>query len=388
MSGPIYLDHNSTTPVAPQVVEAMTAALRDVWGNPSSAHIYGTQAREAIERARRSVAALLGCDPDEILLTSGGTESNNAAVVGVAEAQADRGRHLVISAVEHAAVDEPCRYLESRGWSVTRVGVDDRGQVDAAEVEAAMRPDTVLVSVMHSNNETGVLQPIEAIARAARARGILVHSDAAQSVGKIFVDVKKLDVDLLTVAGHKLYAPKGVGALYLRRGVPFRPFLKGAAHESGRRAGTENVPEIVGLGAACDLAAEELEARTANLRATRDRLESKLREAIPDLVVHGGSVPRLPNTLSAAFPGVDAGSVVSELEGVATSAGPACHSGERAEPSKVLTAMGVPPDLAFATLRLTTGRSTTLEQIDTAARLLIEAIGRVRRSKPSGIPTR
>jgi cysteine desulfurase len=377
VSDPIYLDHNSTTPTAPEVIEAMVEALRNCWGNPSSGHAYGFRARKAVEDARRSVAALIGADLDEIVFTSGGTESDNTAILGVAEALAGKGKHVVVSSVEHAAIERPCRLLESRGYAVTRVRVDSRGLVDAKEVAAALRDDTVLVSVMHSNNETGVLQPIAEIAAAAREHGVVFHTDAAQSVGKVPVDVRSLGVDLLTVAGHKMYAPKGVGALYLRRGTPFAPFLRGSGHESGRRAGTENVPEIVALGAACELARNELPQRAAHLAAMRDRLEAGLRARIPGLVVHGGSVPRIPNTLYAAFPGCDANSVVERVSGVAVSAGAACHSG-KTEPSQVLLAMGVDPALAVTTLRMTTGRSTTAEDIDAAIGLLAEAASAVR----------
>jgi cysteine desulfurase NifS/selenium donor protein len=362
----IYLDHNATTPPAPEVVEAMIPALRDAWGNPSSTHPQGVRARQAVETARRQVADLLGCHPEEVIFTSGGTESDNAALVGVAEATTGRGRHLVTSSVEHPAVEEACRYLESRGWTVTRVGVDSRGRVDPREVEAALGPETVLVTVMHANNETGVMQPIEEIAGLARARGVLVHTDAAQSVGKIPVRVDDLGVDLLTLAGHKLYAPKGVGVLYLRRGTPFAGFLRGAAHEGGRRAGTENVPEIVGLGVACALADAEADVRPARLGALRDRLEERLRDRFPDLVVHGAGAERLPNTSSAAIPGADANALLAELEGVAASAGAACHAGGT-EPSHVLTAMGVAPEVALCTLRLTVGRSTTPADVDSAA---------------------
>lgn len=372
MSAPIYLDYNATTPIAPEVLEAMLPALRDTWGNPSSAHAYGRAARAAVERARAEVAELLGCPAPEIVFTAGGTESDNAAIVGVAEALTDRGRHLVVSAVEHAAVEQACRYLEGRGFSVTRVPVDADGRVSAADCEGALRPDTTLVSVMHANNETGVLQPVREIADRVRSRGIVMHSDTAQSVGKIGVRVDELGVDLLTVAAHKLYGPKGVGALYLREGTPFGGFLRGAAHESGRRSGTENVAGIVGLGAACDLARRELPGRTDHLRDLRDRLERRLRELLPDLVIHGGTAERLPNTSSVALPGADATTLVGQLDGVAAAAGAACHSG-KPHVSRTLEAMGVAPALALCTLRLTVGRPTTPREIDQAA----ERIGAV-----------
>jgi cysteine desulfurase len=374
MSDPIYLDYNATTPVAPEVIDAMRPALRDLWGNPSSGHVYGRRATAAVERARAQVASLLGCDPDEVIFTSGGTESDNAAIVGVAEALAGRGRHVVTSAIEHPAVEEPCAYLERRGWRVSRVGVDREGRIDPSEVAAALTDDTALVSIMHANNETGVVQPVAEIAAAARERGVVLHTDAAQSVGKLRARVTDLGVDLLTVAGHKLYAPKGVGALYLRRGTSFDRFLHGAGHESGRRAGTENTAQIVGLGAACALAKQELNDRIEHARTMRDRLEAALREKLPDLVVHGAGAERLPNTLSAAIPGVDANLLLARVEEVAMAAGAACHAGE-SKPSRVLQAMGVSDELALCTLRLTVGRPTTPDEIDAAAGAITRAAG-------------
>ena len=366
MPDPIYLDYNATTPVAPEVLEAMLPAQREVWGNPSSGHVYGRRAHAALEEARKQVAALLGSAADEVIFTGGGTESDNAAVIGVAETLCERGRHLVISAVEHPAVENACAYLEQRGWEVTRVGVNGDGRVEAGEVLRSIRPDTTLVSVMHANNETGVLQPVREIGRGARSRGVVFHTDAAQSIGKLAATVDDLEADLVTIAAHKLYGPKGVGALYVRRGTPFAPLLRGAGHERGLRSGTENVPQIVGLGAACELACSEIDRRADHLRELRDRLEQRLRATIPDLVVHGRSVERLPNTLSAAIPGVDANLLLSGLDNVATAAGAACHSGT-SEPSRVLRAMGVPDDLAVCTLRLTVGRPTTVDEIDTAS---------------------
>ncbi len=372
MPDPIYLDSNATTPIAPEVLEAMVPALRDLWGNPSSAHPIGRRARAAIDRAREELASLIGAQTDEVIFNSGGTEADNAAIFGVAGALSSRGRHIVISAVEHAAVDLPCRELESRGFSVTRIGVDRHGRVDPEQFEAAFRPDTVLVSVIHAQNETGVLQPVAEIARRARTRGIVVHSDTAQSVGKIAVTVDGLGVDLLTVAGHKFYGPKGVGALYLRRETPFQRVLLGAPHESRRRAGTENVAGIVGLGAAASLAEYEQAAREAHLREMRDRLARRLEESIGPIVIHGGAVERLPNTLSVALPGVPAVGLLERLSGVATAAGPACHSG-RPEPSQVLLAMGIDEELALATIRLTVSRETTATEIDEAARRIAAA---------------
>jgi cysteine desulfurase len=375
----VYLDYNATTPVAGEVVEVMLPVLRYMWGNPSSGHVYGRRAAGVVAKARGQVASLLGCEADEVVFTSGGTESNNAAIVGVAEACVERGRHVITSSIEHPAVERPCAYLERRGWRVTRVPVDGDGRVDPASVEKALTSETVLVTIMHANNETGVVQPIREIAGATHERGGVIHTDAAQSVGKLPVRVDDLGVDLLTVVGHKLYAPKGVGALYLRRGTPFECFLHGAGHESGRRAGTENTPQIAGLGAACELAERESADRAAHMQAMRDRLESGLRELRADLVVHGAGADRLPNTLCAAIPGVDANELLARLEGVAAAAGAACHADER-KPSSVLGAMAVPDELALCTLRLTVGRPTTAEEIDTA----LAEISRVARTMCDG----
>ena len=383
MDDPIYLDYNATTPPAPEVIEAMVPALRELWGNPSSVHAYGQRARRAVERAREQVASLLGCHTDEVVFTAGGTESDNAAIVGVAEALADRGRHLVISAIEHAAVGEACRYLEGRGWTVTRVGVDGNGRVDPTGVTAAVRQDTVLVSIMHANNETGVVQPVTEIGSALRARGVVFHTDAAQTVGKLETRVDDLNVDLLTVAAHKLYGPKGVGALYLRRGTPFSGLLRGAGHEAGRRAGTEDVAGIVGLGRACSLAQQELPERAAHMREMRDRLEHGLCERIPDLLIHGGRAERLPNTLLAALPGADATELVARLDGVALGSGAACHSG-KAHVSATLAAMGVPEELALCTLRMTVGRPTTAREIDAALERIVPCALELRKARGGG----
>lgn len=377
MPEPIYLDYNATTPVANEVIEEMLPVLREGWGNPSSGHAYGERAKVALELARERVATLLGCAPGEIVFTGGGTESDNAAVVGVAEALEPRGKQIVTSVIEHPAVEEVCRYMERRGWRVTRVPVRATGRIDPADVEAALEDDTTLITIMHANNETGVVQPIREIAELARPRGIVLHTDAAQSVGKLRVRVDELGVDLLTVAGHKLYAPKGVGALYVREGTPFSGFLRGAAHESGRRSGTENTPGIAGLGAACELALRELESRTRRMREMRDRLAAALRVPFPDLVVHGEEVERLPNTLFAAIPGTNAGKLLSQLDGVAAAAGAACHS-DAPGSSGVLGAMGVSDDLASATLRLSVGRNTTPADVDAAAERIARTAREIR----------
>lgn len=375
---PIYLDYNATTPIHPRVAEAMAPFLGDFFGNPSSPHPYGVAARQAVEAARRQVAELLNCKATEVVFTSGGTEANNMAIKGVAEAYSERGRHLITSAVEHPAVLEPCAWLAERGYEVTTVPVDETGRVDPADVAAALRPDTILVSIMHANNEVGTLQPIAEIAELAHAAGALMHTDAAQSLGKIPVRVDELGVDLLSVAGHKLYAPKGVGALYARPGVRLAKFMHGASHEGNRRAGTENVLEIVGLGAAAELAAESPEATTAHLRAMRDRLWQGLSGRLDGLRLNGHPEQRLPNTLNASFLRVRVDDLLYELwDEVAASAGAACHS-EGVTVSQVLVAMRVPLDYAMGTLRFSTGRFTTAEQIDAAVEAIVAAVERAR----------
>ncbi len=370
---PIYLDYNATTPVDPRVAEAMLPYLTEHFGNPSSSHAYGRRTREAVDRARMQVAALLGASSGEIIFTSGGSESNNLAIKGVAEAKADKGRHIITSAVEHPAVTEVCRNLESRGWRVDTLPVDSTGLLDPASVEKALSDETILVTVMHANNEVGTVQAIAAIAEMAHARGALMHTDAAQSIGKIPVRVDDLGADLLSVAGHKLYAPKGVGALYLRKGVTLNKQTHGADHEGNLRAGTENVLEIAGLGMACELAHESIEATAAKLSALRDRLESGLRSCYPSLHVNGKLDDRLPNTASVSFPGLEASTLLAQLEGVAASAGAACHA-DGVSVSAVLSAMAVPLDIAKGTLRLSVGRFTTEDEIDTAVNLIALAV--------------
>jgi len=364
----IYLDHNATTPVLPEVVDAMLPYLREGYGNPSSAHVFGRVAREAVDEARGRVAMLIGCDAHEILFTSGGTESNNLAIRGTTEARPER-RHVVTSAIEHPAVAAPCAWLERHGWDVTRVGVDGDGRVRPDAAALAMRDDTALVTIMHANNETGVLQPVAEVARAARERGAVAHTDAAQSVGKIPITVRSLGVDLLSVAGHKLYAPKGVGALYVRRDTILRPFALGAGHERGLRPGTENVASIVGLGVACERAARDLAAEAARVRALRDELWERLLASVPGLALNGHPTERLPNTLSVRFPGVPGTAVLEAAPSVAASTGSACHDGYQ-EPPAVIVAMGVPPPDALGAVRLTLGRGTTGADIERAAAAL------------------
>jgi cysteine desulfurase len=362
---PVYLDHNATTPVLPEVVDAMLPYLRDHFGNPSSSHVYGRTAQAAVTRARAQVAGLLGCDADEIVFTSGGTEANNLAIRGVCEARENR-RHVVTTVIEHPATAMPCDWLEQHGWRVTRIGIDADGRARVQEGRAAIDSGTALVTAMHSNNETGVLQPIVDLSNLAHQCGAIMHTDAAQSVGKVPVGVRELRVDLLSVAGHKLYAPKGVGALYVRRGTPLHPFVLGAGHEHGLRPGTENVAFIVGLGLACELAARDLDHVAARMRRLRDDLWERLVAGIPDLRLNGDPERRLPNTLSVRFPRVSGNEVLAGATAVAASTGSACHAGHESAPGVIL-AMGVAEAEALGTVRLTLGRNTTEEDIARAA---------------------
>ena len=377
---PIYLDYNATTPLDPAVLDAMLPYLREHWGNPSSSHSLGKTAHQAVEQARQHVAEFLGAQPDEIIFTGGGTEASNHALKGVVFAKLRgffgrwaRGAHLIISAVEHPATTQPCEFLKRLGCRVTVVPVDGQGLVDPDAVRRAMERGTTLVSIMHANNEVGTLQPIKEIAALTRLRGVLLHTDAAQSLGKVPVDVNDLGVDLLTLAGHKLYAPKGVGVLYVRRGVSLEPLLHGAGHEGGQRAGTENVPYLVALGAACTLAREHLPEATKRLRALRDRLWEHLRAGLGErIVLNGHPEKRLPNTLNASFVGHVGAELLAKVPEIAASTGSACHEGKISQ-SPVLCAMGVPPEIGRGALRLTVGRFTTEEQVDRAADILVRA---------------
>ncbi len=374
---PIYLDYNATTPIAPDVAKAMRPFREEHFGNPSSAHGYGAKTRKAVEHARGQVADLLGCGPDEIIFTSGGTESNNYAIIGAARARRDQGNHIITSAVEHPAVLQVLEYLEEEGFEHTRLPVDEYGRVHVAQLEAAITPRTILITIMHANNEVGTIMPIAEIAGVARERGILFHTDAAQSLGKIPARVGDLGVDLLSLAGHKVYAPKGIGALYIRSGVELKKLIHGANHEQNRRAGTENVLEIVGLGEACSLAARNLEKNMARMQALRERLHQGLKERIGDLKLNGHPKARLPNTLSLSFPRIEANTLLSGIEEIAASPGAACHSGA-IHVSHVLEAMGVPKDYAMGTVRFSVGKMTTEEEIDRAAEIIAEAVKRLK----------
>ena len=380
----IYLDYNATTPIDPRVALAMLPFVHEHYGNPSSGHTFGVTAKKAVENARAQVAGLLGCAIDEVIFTSGGSESNNYAIKGAADAYQRKGNHVVTSAVEHPAVIEVCRYLERKGLKVTYVPVDEYGLIDPEEVEAAITPQTILVSVMHANNEVGTIEPVREIAEIAHRHGVLVHTDCAQSVGKIPVRVDELGVDLLSVAGHKLYAPKGIGVLYIRTGVTLESLIHGAQHEMNRRAGTENVIEVIGLGEACELAGADIEKHGEHMKRMRDKLEKGLIERFPWVRINGHPEKRLPNTASVSFRGVEANTILSELTGVAASAGAACHA-DGVELSSVLQAMNVPLEYAMGTVRFSTGRFTTAGEID---KVLEEITEVVQKLAPAETPIR
>ena len=373
---PVYLDYNATTPIDPEVAAAMQPYLLEHFGNPSSGHIYGRRTHEAVETARQQVASILQCDPEEVIFTSGGSESNNYAIKGAVWAHRNQGKHIITSTVEHPAVIEVCKYLETKGFEVTYVPVDADGLIDLQALERAIRPETILITVMHANNEVGTIQPISEIARLAKSRHILLHTDAAQSVGKIPTSVDALGVDLLTVAGHKVYAPKGIGVLYLRRGTQLEKLMHGADHERNHRAGTENVLGMVGLGKACEIAARDLAQNMAHMQHMRDRLENGIRQRIKALKINGHAERRLPNTLSISFPHLEANRLLEVMEGVAASSGAACHSGD-VKVSAVLAAMQVPLTYAMGTLRFSTGRMTTAADIDRAVDVVVDAVQHV-----------
>lgn len=358
----IYLDFNATTPIAHEVAAAMNQALTEPFGNPSSEHWAGRPARQAVEKARAQVAALLGCSPDEVVFTSGGSEANNHALKGVFFAHGGQGGHIITTQIEHPAVLNPCHFLERLGASVTYLPVDRFGKVDPDDVRRALTPRTILISVMHANNEVGTLQPISEISRIAHERGVLFHTDAAQSAGKIPTHVDELGADLLSLAGHKLYAPKGVGALYVRKGARLEPLIHGAGHESGRRGGTENILLDVALGVACELAQSWLDAHS--ILELRDLFWELLQARFGERVVlNGHPTERLPNTLNVSFVGEIGSTVLHGLEGVAASTGSACHSGS-VELSPVLKAMNIPPEVGMGAIRFSLGRTTTREEVE------------------------
>jgi cysteine desulfurase len=376
-SSMIYLDHNATTPVAPEVVESMKPYLGGRYGNPSSSHGLGRLAKQGLEEARGRVADLLGCLPEEVVFTSGGTESNNMVIKGVAQSLVKKGRHIITTAVEHPAVINPCLFLMDQGYDVTFLPVDSTGLVDPASVKDAVQPTTTLISVMHANNETGTIEPIEQIGALAREAGVLFHTDAAQSAGKIPADVSELNVDFLSLAGHKMYAPKGVGALFMRKGLKIEPFMHGAGQESGRRAGTENVMFAAALGRASALARERMSEDAERIRYLRDRLHGVLATDVPGLVLNGHPQARLPNTLNLSLPGVEGGRLLDALPEICASTGAACHD-RSVQLSHVLAAMKVTEEIGRGAVRLTLGRENTEAEIDTAAKMIIDAYRNLR----------
>ncbi|MCH8082675.1 MAG: cysteine desulfurase [Myxococcales bacterium] len=377
----VYLDHNATSPLRDEVVEAMTRVLRDLHGNPSSIHEEGRSARAAVDRARESVAALIGVEAEDVLFTAGATEANNTVLLGLARARAGAIRHLVTSAAEHPSVEAPLEVLEREGWRVTRVGVDTEGLLDVEEYERAIESDTTLVSILWANNETGVLQPMKRIATLARERGIPIHTDATQAIGKIPIDLRDVPVDFLSLSAHKFNGPKGVGCLIARSDLSFEPILHGGPQERGRRGGTENVAANVGLGVACELAERELPDRMRGYAELRDRLWEGIESKIPGVRRNGSADRVLPNTLNVEFEGA-AGEVLLQaldVEGVAVSSGAACHSGS-IEPSKVLIAMGRSPESARGSIRFSVGHGNDATQLDFALSCLPDLVERARQA--------
>jgi cysteine desulfurase len=376
MSKPIYLDYNATTPIAPEVAKAMEPFLFEHFGNPSSNHFYGVKTKQAVEQARKQVANLLKCSTKNIVFTSGGTESNNYAIQGTAFAYRARGNHIITSAVEHPAVIEVCHWLVSQGYDLSILPVDHHGMVDPLDLEKTIKPETILVTIMHANNEVGTIQPIKRLVEIAKHHNIIFHTDAAQSIGKIQVDVDELKVDLLTLAGHKLYAPKGVGVLYVREGIDLKNIMFGANHESGRRPGTENVLEIVGLGKACEIAARDLKDFKSQVQDYRDQLYMGLLDALGSEKIRPNGHPSqcLPNTISIGFRNVAANELINKIgHKVAASAGSACHA-DQVKISEVLKAMGVPLEYAMGTIRFSLGRETSREKISQAIQVIVETV--------------
>jgi cysteine desulfurase len=383
--GSLYFDHSATTPMRPEVIQAMMPYFAEHAGNPSSIHMFGQRAKRALDEARRTVADLLGAKPAEIYFTSGATESNNIAIQGAAKSYAMFGRHLITSAFEHHAVLHTFQALEKQGFQVTYLPVDEQGLVRPEEVEKALRPDTILVSIMLANNEVGTVQPIREIAGILRRRGILFHTDAVQAVGKIPVNVRELGVDMLSLTAHKFYGPKGVGALYVREGVEIAPLFFGGHQEGALRPGTQNVPGIVGLAAALRLACQEMEEESARLRRLRDLLEQSIIERIPDVHINGHPDKRLAHISNVSFAGLDGEALLLalDMQGIAVSTGSACTAGST-EPSHVLRAMGVDPLLARGSIRFSLGRDNTEEDIRFLIEVLVPAVSRLRQMAPAG----
>ena len=373
----IYLDYNATTPIDPEVAESMLPYLNEYFGNPSSSHRIGMQAKRAVEKARNQIADLLNCQTYKIVFTSCGTESNNYAIKGTAFANRSKGNHIITSTIEHPAVTEVCKYLETQGFEITYIPVDEFGMVEPKDIETAITSKTTLITIMHANNEVGTIQPIEEISEIARKRKIVFHTDSAQSIGKITTQVNKLGVDLLSIAGHKLYAPKGIGALYIREGIQLEKFMHGGNQEQDLRAGTENVLEIVGLGKACEIAKRDLEKNIQIMEQTRNKLQEKLFNELNDIKLNGHPKKRLPNTLNLSFKNLEADYILSSFKNVAASAGAACHATDITI-SPVLEAMNIPIEYAKGTIRFSTGKITTNEEIDQAVKSIVDVIRRLK----------
>jgi cysteine desulfurase len=369
----IYFDYNATTPVAKEVAEAMMPIMLEDFGNPSSAHRMGRRAKEALERARGQISRMLGCESDEIVFTSGGTESNNMVLKGVAWSLRNKGRHIITTKIEHPSIVNTALFLMAGGYDVTFLPVDEYCSIDPDEVKKAVRRDTILITVMHANNETGTIQSLAEISSTARECGVLFHTDAAQSVGKIETKVHDLGLDFLTIAGHKIYAPKGVGAIYIRKGIEIEPFIHGGGQEMGLRSGTENVILNVGLGKACELILDNLSDDIYRLRGLRDRLHNQILSAIPEAVLNGHPENRLPNTLNLSFPRMSGEEILKEIPNLCASTGAACHD-RSLKLSHVLEAMGVREEVGMGAIRLSLGRPTTETEVDQAARLLIAKV--------------
>lgn len=379
----VYLDHNSTTPTHPEVVKAMLPYYGKIYGNPSSIHQFGQEARKAIDEAREKVADFIGAIQEEIIFTSGGTEADNFAIKGIAYANEKKGKHIITSSIEHHAVLNPCKYLEKQGFQVTYLPVDKYGLVDPDEVEKAITKETILITIMHANNEIGTIEPIAEIGKIAKEKGICLHTDAVQTVGKIPVNVNKFNIDSLSLSAHKFYGPKGIGGLYVRKGIRIQPLIEGGHHEKNRRAGTENVPAIVGLGKAVEIAKATLDKESIYLTNLRDGLCSGIGEKIDSVYLNGHPGKRLPNTLNMSFEFVEGESIILNLDmkGIAVSSGSACTSGSL-EPSHVLKAMGVEPAIAQGSIRFSLGKDNTEEDIDYVLEVLPEIIVRLRAMSP------
>ncbi|NPV27750.1 MAG: cysteine desulfurase NifS [Firmicutes bacterium] len=377
----VYLDHSATTPVRPEVAELMMTYLTDRFGNPSSLHGFGREAKKGIENARWQVAQVIGAEPEEVIFTSGGTEADNLAIIGTALANQEKGKHIITSSIEHHAVLDACRYLEKQGFQVTYLPVDEMGSVNPAEVAQAIADQTILISIMHANNEVGTIQPIEEIGQIAKEKGIIFHVDAVQTFGKVPVNVNALQVDLLSASAHKIYGPKGTGCLYIRQGTRVEPLLHGGSQEQTQRPGTENTAGIIGFGLAAELASQEMAQNAAHLTQLRERLVKGITGSIEDVKLNGHPVRRVPGHINVSFLHLEGESLLFalDMEGIAASSGSACAAGA-IEPSHVLTAIGLPPEVAQASVRMTLGRGNTVEDIDYVLEVLPGIVERLRQT--------